>query len=137
MSASSSERLPPRDLERVRKLLKFVDFEMHERLLAVLKSIWSKEFTKAVDIPGYTTIIKQPMDLSIIKRNLLDDLKRPYRASEGETAKRYQVAEEFAHDVRLVSEARQEPRAACPRADQVSTPAPSLHPLSAERGREG
>jgi hypothetical protein len=82
-------------------ILKVVDFEMHERILRVLKALMARpkarEFNRpVVGIDGYTLFIKEPMDLGRVQENLRHDLKKPY------AEKTYQYAEEFAHDVRLV-----------------------------------
>jgi hypothetical protein len=48
-------------------LHKYVDMKLHERLLDLLKSLMrgttAKEFLKPVELPGYSQIILQPMDL--------------------------------------------------------------------------
>ena len=103
-------------------LLKQVDANMHERLLAILNALFrspkSKVFSSPVtekDFPNYTDFIKQPMDLGTVHQRLMADFTemRPYvmlsRAQCAELGveygippKVYQLAEEFAHDVRLV-----------------------------------
>lgn len=81
-------------------LHKYVDMKLHERLLDLLKSLMrgttAKEFLKPVELPGYSQIILQPMDLGTVRDNLELDAQRKW------AEKTYVTAEEFAHDVRLV-----------------------------------
>ena len=87
----------------VGKIHKYVDFEIHDRLHNVLKSLMrgttASHFLKPVDValvPGYHKIILQPMDLGTVREKLLADLYVPW------ADKYYLTAEEYAHDVRLV-----------------------------------
>ena len=89
------------ELQRQKQqLLKYMDFEVHERMLRVLKNLTrrqtAKPFLKPVDLPGYAECILEPMDLGTVQKHLLNDLRLPYEE------KRYMVAHDFAHDVRLV-----------------------------------
>ena len=79
-------------------LFKLIDMEVHEGLLKILKSLMraSTTFNRPVDLPEYLRHIKQPMDLGTVKQQLEDDMRKPY------AEKRYRMAEELAHDVRLV-----------------------------------
>ena len=90
-------------------LLRVVDATMHESLLKILKALMARPKAKIFNQPvtderlRYDEVIKETMDLGEVHRKLMDDKRRPYKASApGELVKTYQVAEEFAHDVRLV-----------------------------------
>ena len=78
---------------RRQQLLKYVDFEMHQRLSGVLKEL------KKTKEHG-----KFSHDLGEVQRHLQADMQRPYEAApgSGEEPKRYLCTHDFAHDVRLV-----------------------------------
>lgn len=122
MASSSRTAEDPDDEDRLpaalrskdaQALHKFVDLEMNEKLVKVIKGLLghgkkANEFKRPVQIPDYEKTIKQPMDLNRVLKTLGDReaaQKDPRRA--GDLAlpfekKRYQVAGDFAHDVRLV-----------------------------------
>jgi hypothetical protein len=83
-----------------RALFRVVDFEMHDALERVhgdlMKRPKAKEFRTPVALPGYRDVIKQPMDLGTVHGFLMRDKRLAY------PEKTYMVAEEFAHDMRLV-----------------------------------
>jgi len=87
-------------------MLKSMDEAMRERMHLLLKSIMKLNHARAhFNVPvdwkklkllQYPEIIKDPMDLGMVEKKLEADRHEPF------ARKHYQLAEEFAHDVRLV-----------------------------------
>ena len=97
-------------------LFKKMDRVMHEPMLELVNALKrtpkAKDFVDPVQFANeeqrrsYHVVVKQPLELGRIHSYLMEDLRRPYvpdpRAAVTEERKRYQCAEELAHDVRLV-----------------------------------
>uniref|UniRef100_A0A7S0IW54 Bromo domain-containing protein n=1 Tax=Calcidiscus leptoporus TaxID=127549 RepID=A0A7S0IW54_9EUKA len=98
-------RWPPTLIDSTLEVLKPIDGAVAAKLEVIMRTLRkrkdSAQFLEPVDcvqmkLPNYPQIIKQPMDLGTVERNLKRDTALDF------AEKQYQFVEEFAHDVRLV-----------------------------------